>query len=339
LTVENPKKLKPGKWVRLYMNDMLDVPVNESLASSLYDHQVEQSVCGTNCLKALRGVKEIRWAVKIKAIKGNKIMFYRSLPMDVNPRWNAQLHELPPQMPQDCGIQDLTIQFASKRMNPHLKEAGYNGIVVRNAFNSWVRNIVVINSDDGVLVRNSHHVTVSGIDIYANKNRTIDTHMPQGHIGIGLYEATDVEVTNFNISTKMIHDTSVRGTIMCVFHRGFGKDLNLDSHRAAPYGTLYSELDLGAATRVFTSGGAGTNGFPAAAYTTYWNLKTGNESAGMIYVPTKTRYGECTYGAKLVFQGKFIGQGCKTYYMGQNERPTPENLFTSQVSRRLSKEI
>ena len=197
--------------------------------------------------------------------------------------------------------------------------------------------MAIINSDNAVVTRYSHHVTIDGIDIYANGNRTISSYNTQGHIGIGLYESSDVEVTNFNLRSKYDHDTTVRGTILCVFHNGRGIDLNLDSHRGAPFGTLYSSIDLGKATRVFSSGGAGNNGFPAGAYTTYWNLMTGSESGKPIQIPSKTAFGECTYGTKLAFQGKFVGKGCKTYYMSKKKQtPNPSDLYSSQVYKRLS---
>jgi hypothetical protein len=339
LNVDTPEKFKEGMWVRLYMSDPLYLPTKESLASSLYNNEVESSACGEKCLKGLRGMKDlIRWAVKVKAIDGNKIILERPLPMDVNPRWEAELHSLPEeQMPHDCGIENIGIEFALQRMKPHLKEAGFNGIAIEHSLNCWVKNVDVINSDNAIVVRYSHHISIDGIDIYADGDRTVDPKFKtQGHIGIGLYEASDVEVENFNLRSKMLHDTTVRGTILCVFHNGRGIDLNLDSHRGAPFGTLYSSIDLGAATRVFTSGGAGGNGFPAAAYTTYWNLRAGTEGGKLIQIPSKTALGECTYGTKLAFQGKFVGKGCKSYYMSKKETPEPADLFASQVYKRLS---
>jgi hypothetical protein len=339
LNVDTPEKFTAGMWVRLYMTDVASLPTSQSLASMLYDNQVEKSVCGEKCLKGLRGTKDIiRWAVQVKAIDGNKIIFQRPLPMDVDPRWLAELHAIPEaQMPQDSGIEDIGIEFALQQMKPHLKEAGFNGIAIEHSRNCWVKNVEVINSDSAIIVRYSHHVTIDGIDIYASGDRTVTPkYKTQGHIGIGLYESSDVEVKNFNLRSKMLHDTTVRGTILCVFHNGRGVDLNLDSHRGAPYGTLYSSIDLGAATRVFTSGGSGGNGFPAAAYTTYWNLRAGSDGGNVIQIPSKTALGDCTYGAKLAFQGKFVGKSCKTYYMSKKQTPNPTDLFASQVYKRLS---
>lgn len=321
------------------MSDPSNVPTSESLASALYANKVEDSVCGKKCLKGLRGKKDlIRWVARVKSVQGNKVILERPLPMDVNPLWKAELHDVPEwKMPQNCGIEGIRIEFALERMQPHLKEAGFNGIAVEHALNAWVKDVAIVNSDNAIVVRFSSHVTVDGVEIYANGDRTLDRkYKTQGHIGIGLYESSDVEVTDFNLKSKMLHDTTVRGTILCVFHNGRGIDLNLDSHRGAPFGTLYSSIDLGKGTRVFSSGGSGGNGFPAAAYTTYWNLKAGSEQGKVIEIPSKTSLGECTYGTKLAFQGKFIGKGCKTYYVSKDKRPNPSDLFASQVYKRLS---
>jgi len=338
LTVDTPENFTPGMWVRLYMSDSSKVPTSKSLASSLYSNKVQDSSCGTKCLKGLRGKKDlIRWAVKVKTVTGNKVVLDRPLPMDIHPSWKTELHDVPEwRMPQNCGIEGIRVEFALERMNPHLKEAGFNGIAVENALNAWVNDVAIINSDNALVVRFSSHVTIDGIDINANGDRTRQPKWKtQGHIGIGLYESSDVKVTKFNLKSKMLHDTTVRGTILCVFHNGRGIDLNLDSHRGAPFGTLYSNIDVGKGTRVFTSGGSGVNGFPAAAYTTYWNLKAGSERGKLIEIPTKTALGECTYGVKLAFQGKFIGKKCKTYFVNK-KKPTPTDLFASQVYKRLS---
>ena len=44
-------------------------------------------------------------------------------------------------------------------------------------------------------------------------------------------------------------------------------------HRAAPYGTLFSDIDTGAGLRMFESAGAFGRGPHTGAWTTFWNLR------------------------------------------------------------------
>jgi hypothetical protein len=47
----------------------------------------------------------------------------------------------------------------------------------------------------------------------------------------------------------------------------------MDHHREANYASLFSNLDCGAGTRPFNSGGSGDRGAHSGAYSTYWNIR------------------------------------------------------------------
>lgn len=46
----------------------------------------------------------------------------------------------------------------------------------------------------------------------------------------------------------------------------------MDHHGRAPYGSLWTNLDMGAGTRPFQSGGSANRMPHSAAYSTFWNL-------------------------------------------------------------------
>jgi len=58
-----------------------------------------------------------------------------------------------------------------------------------------------------------------------------------------------------------------------VFANGRGVDLNMDHHREANYSSLFTNLNCGACTRAFDSGGSGNRGAHSGAYSTFWNIK------------------------------------------------------------------
>jgi hypothetical protein len=75
------------------------------------------------------------------------------------------------------------------------------------------------------------------------------------------------------VQTKFVHDISVEWyALHTVFANGRGVDLNMDHHREANYASLFSNLDCGAGTRPFNSGGSGDRGAHSGAYSTFWNI-------------------------------------------------------------------
>lgn len=76
------------------------------------------------------------------------------------------------------------------------------------------------------------------------------------HHGINVSSSQDVLVSNVNHRMQCYHDMTIFNfTLGLAFVNITGPNLNLDHHRFYPYGTLWSNINLGAGTRVFTSGG------------------------------------------------------------------------------------
>ncbi len=80
-------------------------------------------------------------------------------------------------------------------------------------------------------------------------------------------------ITRFDVCKTFVHDLTVDGYAMgTVFSDGKGVNLNMDHHGRAPYGTLWTNLDMGAGTRPFGSGGSSNRLPHSAAFSTFWNL-------------------------------------------------------------------
>ncbi|MES2464159.1 MAG: hypothetical protein V4671_26655, partial [Armatimonadota bacterium] len=70
------------------------------------------------------------------------------------------------------------------------------------------------------------------------------------------------------------HDISVEnGSSGSVAARGRGVDLCFDNHKRFPYSNLYTDIDIGAGTRMYSSGGGDALGLHSAAWTTFWNIR------------------------------------------------------------------
>lgn len=293
------------------------------------------------CLSALFGKKDlVRWLVKVKEVKkdGNVWVLERPLPFDLRPEWSAEFHRFKPgSVLRESGVEDLTLEFPLTPMAPHHLEKGYNGVELRWTVDSWIRNVDVVNADNAIFVRTSHHVTVTGVETSTNGDRSPNgVSKMNGHIGIGVIGSADVYVVDFNVKAMMLHDTTVVRTILSVWHRGRGTDLNLDAHRHICFANLYSHIDLGIGSRPFTMGGRDGEGLPLAAYTAFWGLSSARGAPLPVRNDT-ARFGLCSYGGNFVaFVGDFVQEGtCPGWFIKETVVPEPTDLFVDQAVRRL----
>ena len=339
LILDSVAGFSPGQWVRILQSD-----TSGSLASYLYgtDYNKVSSLlqkdddCEPECASDITNEKDlVRWASRILTIEqGNVVVLQRSLPMDVSPGWKARLMAIPASMPKENGIRDLTLEFAYKESSKHHKDAGYNGILIHNAVNAFVSNVSVVNADQAFLVRNSQLVSLNGVEVTKTKSRSTSGMPWDGHIGIGLYDSSDVEVSDFDIRGEWLHDITVRGSMLSVFHRGRGDNIRLDTHRSAPYAILFSDIYLGKATRVFGTGGYLSRGLPVAKYTTYYNLR--NEKHKPIELPSSTVAGPCTWGKLVNYIGMWTGTSCPGYNVEKinGKMVQPRDIYDAMVQRK-----
>ena len=190
----------------------------------------------------------------------------RSLPFDVHPEWQPEVHTVTASL-KEIGIEDLTIEFAEKAYGGHFNEAGYNALYFSAVHDSWVRNVDIINTDYAIGMNGSHFCTLEGIRLYDSNPRG------GGHHGIDISYGADNLVTNFTIGKEFLHDLSIEWfTQGNVFSDGSGIDVNLDHHRGAAFGNLFTNLHLGKGSRPFASSGAHGRGPHSGGFNTYWNL-------------------------------------------------------------------
>lgn len=207
---------------------------------------------------------------RVVRIDGDAVTLDRPLRFDIRPAW-ATLKRFEPAVTQS-GVEGLTIDFPSVPYRGHFQEDGYNGVAFgRNTAHCWLRDVTIVNGDSGVYV-NGHFNTIEGLILKADRkpDKNGDTGHHAIHVG-----GTDNLVTKFDLQTRMIHDLGLgSGSVGNVYSIGRGKNLTLDHHRWAPYRNLYSDLDAGAGTRLFHSGGTQTRGRHAATGAVFWNIRS-----------------------------------------------------------------
>ncbi len=346
------KKISPGDELWLFQSEPPRNSVDRgTLAAQLHGWNTLAGedlpeTCANNgqrdaCLSALFGKRDlVRWLVKVKKVKqgGKVLVLDRPLPFDLRSEWHAEFHRFnkPGAVLRESGVEDLTLEFPLTPTAPHHLEKGYNGVELRWTVDCWIRNVEVVNADNSIFVRTSHHVTVTGVETRTNGDRSPDgVSTMNGHIGIGVIGSVDVYVVDFLVESLMLHDTTVVDTMLTVWHRGRGTDLNLDAHRHICYGNLYSQIDLGVGSRPFTMGGRDGEGLPLAAYTTFWGLRS--DQGAVVIRNTTVNFGACSYGGKYVtFVGDFLhDEPCPGWFIRETPTPQPSDLFVQQAVRRL----
>jgi len=270
LQISNQISASKGEWIRLSERD----PQKGDAASGSLIHYLYGDLMppGTDLIGTAHIV---RFLSRVKLVSGNKIELERPLPYDVRHEWSPEVHRFAPTV-QEVGIEHLSIHFPWTAYPGHFKEKGYNGIFFQDVAQCWVNDVEVQNADFGIDLNSTNFCTVSNVTLTTSASRAVSSEArgTNGHHGIDVSHGTENLVTNFDVQTKFVHDISVEWyALHTVFANGRGIDLNMDHHREANYSSLFSNLDCGAGTRPFNSGGSGNRGAHSGAYSTYWNIQ------------------------------------------------------------------
>ena len=274
--MSSPVSIKKGQWIRLVESDP---PKASAATGSLIRHlygDLMPPVPGS--IEDLIGTRSVvRFLSRVKSVSGNQIELERPLPYDVRADWSPEIHRFVPSV-QEIGVEHLSIHFPWTAYPGHFKEKGYNALFFEDVSQCWINDVEIQNSDFAVDLNSTNFCTVSNVTLTVTASRAVgaDAHGANGHHGIDISHGTENLVTNFDVQTKFVHDISVEWyALHTVYSKGRGIDLNMDHHREANYSSLFSQLDLGAGTRPFNSGGSSNRGAHAGAYNTYWNIRAG----------------------------------------------------------------
>ena len=278
LQLTNPLSVRRGEWIRLVESDP---PKGERAAGSLIRHLYGDILPpGPDLIGSPRVV---RFLSRVKSVAGKQIELERPLPYDVRAEWAPEIHRFVPSV-QEFGVEHLSLHFPWTAYPGHFKEQGYNGLFLQDVSQCWVDDVEIQNSDFGIDLNSTNFCTVSNVTLTTSADRgaAAAARGMNGHHGIDVSHGTENLVTDFDVRARLVHDISVEWyALHTVFSKGRGVDLNMDHHREANYSSLFSQLDCGAGTRPFDSGGSGDRGAHAGAYATYWNIR----AAGALKLP------------------------------------------------------
>ncbi|GAX86598.1 hypothetical protein CEUSTIGMA_g14006.t1 [Chlamydomonas eustigma] len=213
----------------------------------------------------------LRWHSRVTAVNNdNTIVLERNLPFNVSNDWNPVAYQFMEGI-SNIGIEYLTIHMKWQGYAGHFKEAGWNGVEFTDTSHCWARNITILNGDTLLSVDRSSFCTITNITTGVTAKR--NNFDRECHHGMNTSNSQDILFSNITHTISCYHDITVFNlTVGVVFANVSGVDVAMDGHRFYTYGTLYSNVSLGAGTHPFLSGGLSVWGCRAASFTTYWNV-------------------------------------------------------------------
>jgi hypothetical protein len=259
----------------------------------------------------------------------HRIQLDRPLTTDVKTRWSPRVYKASSSV-EEVGIERLTFEFPKTAYAGHFTELGYNAIAMVGTRNCWIRDIHIHNCDSGIFLSGTN-ATVSQI-LFTSERATEPSRQATGHHGITL-GGQDNLLSDFDYQTRFMHDITVsRGSSGNVAMRGRGLDLCFDHHRYAPHSNLFTEIDLGAGSRMFQSGGGAALGRHSAAWETFWGIASqkpqswpagwGPDSMNLVGLPTA--------------QPALTEPAGRWFEPAGGPAIQPRNLYTAQLARRLN---
>ena len=211
----------------------------------------------------------VRQQVEITKISNSKITIKTPLTIAIKPSYQAQLVEW--KHLNEVGIEHIRFTFPDIPRVAHHVEPGNNAIFLTRLFNSWVKDIVITNSDSGILAEEDSNVTIQDI-------LTDGPHM--AHYTVTLGGVHNILVKNLKIYNKTVHPLSFNTFATKNVYQNceiFVEPL-LDQHSGANHQNLFDDItvhinpDKNNSYLLFGGGGADYWKPSHGPFSTFWNL-------------------------------------------------------------------
>jgi hypothetical protein len=320
LRVSKPGGLRPGMEIEITQRDRSD----NSLARHLYANDPGD-------MKKLHGRTRTSQVCSIREVRGGTLLLDRPLRCDLKKEWTPEVRGFTPSV-TNSGVEDLAFEFPVTPYRGHFTEKGFNAIALSGVVHCWVRNVVTRNADSGIFA-SGRFCTIRDVRLESSrpahgKSKTV------GHHGVYL-TGNDNLLTKFEIRTRYIHDITVSHCTGNVISEGKGEDLSLDHHKRVPYANLFTALDAGAGTRLWSSGGGGSLGRHCGGWETFWNIRAARpQKHPGGFGPASMNLVAVQPGGKSVLDPKG-----KWFEAIAPDKIRPSNLHRAQLERRLGRKI
>jgi len=320
LQLSTTKGLRLNQRIEIFQRDNPD----NSLATNLYSGDPGNTA-------KLLGSTRASLICRITRITGNTITLDRPLRFDVALAWHPRIRTFEPTV-TESGVENLRFEFPPTPYEGHFTEAGFNAVAFSGVSDCWARQLVISNSDSGIFPSG---VFCTMQDIVFESTRPPDAAQHcTGHHGLNL-SGNDNLFTGFDFRTRFVHDISVdhcaAGNVIA---GGKGIDLCLDHHERAPHENLFTDLDAGAGTRLWTCGGGAALGKHCGARGTFWNIRAAKPQK---YPPASFGPASMNLVALQTDQPSVINKDGKWFEAIKPTEIFPIDLHAAQLAKRIGK--
>ncbi len=337
ITVSSAAGYAPGDVVAIEIDNAADF---STLRHLLGDGEWAQNYMFTaakdgNILPS--GTSAFRVYHTIEAVDGNRVTLREPLRYDLRPEWDPEMRR-PMDLRRRVGLADMTVRLGRDYQwlveNNHNKEPGFNGVAFNSVVDGFMERVTIVDPGGlGVFVQRSKNVTV--------KDLVIDSTGPnrlEHHHGVGLANASDCLVTDFEIRTQPHHGIYVGNfSVANVYSRGVMAGGTFDYHKRLPYANVYTEIDI---VNNGDSGGDSASGPQMGARHVHWNVNANRTSSRLIAQPDVMPMGaivgvRCTTPAEYVSAEHGNPEAIVDTVGPGAAAPNPRNLYEAQLALRL----
>lgn len=326
VSADNAAKLKPliGKMVRIAWTG------GRELAMQIAGHESMAAFDWKSWRELYDGQMTWIWGNQIESVDDTRIRFKKPLRMDAKAGGVCIGTDSP--YLTEVGIEGLTIQFPSTSYLGHHKEHGYNGLFLRRVAHGWVRDVRVVNADNGL--------NLSGECINCTVTDFQLTGRPNHHGTMMRYLSHDNLMQSFRIASKPIHGINTEGQSSGnVWRDGTMEQGTFDSHCMMSFDSVRTNITI---RNTGSAGGNSTHGPFSGRRMCHWNIRVTNGVGKRIASPAQMPRGAIVgiQGAKLDLIDTKLKQMPDGLQKGSviadlNHVPVPEDLFEAQLKLRL----
>lgn len=183
------------------------------------------------------------WPVEIAAVDGNAVTLCQPLRVSTKPEFNVTLwnQEVENDYIQQSGVENLTIELEGIA-NGSPYDLGWNGVYLNRTYNCWVRNVEVVNGNNGFHVSAAKNCTL--LDTTVRGDRW--THHPYTNRCMSadvLYDGITVDISEDSTGGTHGLNTEFLST-GTVYSRATMNRGTFDTHRAMSFDLVRTGISL-----------------------------------------------------------------------------------------------
>ena len=280
--VDDASQLREGEYFRLvYKNDAINGDYD--LYKDMVGHPLMHTYNWAGAT-AMNSRLQWVWPVRIARIEGNLVTLDQPLRLRTRAKWEVAFETMG-EVISESGVEDLTIELTSAPNLPddHSHDVRHNAVYMTKTVNCWVRNIDIVNAQNGIMTRSTKHIELRDVRILG------DVRL---HHGISVVRGHDNLITDFVMEPRISHGISIEdkatGNVFRRGEMGLGTDSgggSFDSHRFMSFDILRTDIHV--LNSIGRPGGNNNTGPLVGRRVVHWNIRgnTGDNNGEWVNHP------------------------------------------------------